>query len=250
MHQPLVVAAAGFPRVDKVLNRINVILPAAVGEVVIAAANRAVVDIARSVNRLDVVIAAAHSRASDFARAIGEVCADDYVIVTCVIVEVMARSPGEARPAAAVVAVLDFNDVGFALKALKPGFGSGVAVVPICDDTVHRARVVKALDFVDSRRFSRNGNRLTYGVSSALVHNFVIDDVVACRVRGERLVVRERDGYSAVGNRFRGFNRFHGCAARDKLGSGHGDCRADDCSTRKRLCPEIGKRFHFYFQSA
>ena len=82
VHQPATEShVPGFPRIYKVRNRISVILPAIVSYVIIAAVNIAVVDVAGRVDRLDMVIAAAHNRAKHFTLAIGEVRANDYVVV-------------------------------------------------------------------------------------------------------------------------------------------------------------------------
>ena len=146
--------------------------------------------------------------------------------------ELVARRPGEAGPTAAVFTVLDFNDVGFTLKALKPGLGSGIAVVPICDDTVHRARVVKALDFVDSRRVALDNYILRDLVISAVVRERIAHFVNSGISRGEGLAVGKVNRRAAIGYACRAVGGSEFISFRDKLRAGNGD--------RATLCRRAG----------
>ena len=124
---------------------------------VIAAVDVAVVDVAGGVNRLDVIVAAAHDRTGNLALAVGKVRADDYVIIAFVMLELVARRPGEARPTAAALGVVELDHAALALKAFEPADFGGGAVAPQRSRAFKSLNAVVALDFVFLRRVANDG---------------------------------------------------------------------------------------------
>ena len=179
VHQPAPEGhVARFPRVDEVLDRVSVVLPAVVSHVVIAAVHRAVMNVAGRVDRLDVVIAAAHYRAGDLACAVRKVRANDDIVVGRVVVEVVTRYPGETRPTAAALGVVELDNAALALEVLEPGDLGGRAVAPQRSRSIQRFYAVVTLDLVVRRGvandseydrlfefFSVYRSDVTYGVS-------------------------------------------------------------------------------------
>ena len=199
---------------------------------VIAAVDVAVVDVARRVNRLDVIVAAAHYRAEHFALALGEVRADYDIVVFGVIVESVTRHPGETRPTPAVVGVVEFDYAVFALEVFEPGLGNGGAVFPARGYILYRAGIVKALDFVDSRRVALDNYILRDLVISAVVRERIAHFVSSGISRGEGLAVGKVNRRAAIGYACRAVGGSEFISFRDKLRAGNGD--------RAALCRRAG----------
>ena len=190
---------------------------------VIAAVNIAVVNVAGRVDRFDMVIAAAHNRAKHFAFAIGEIRTNYDIIVLGITIEVMTRNPFQARPAAAVFAVLDLNDIGFALKTLEVRLGSRITVIPVSNNIIYRAPVVETLDLVSRSRAAFDSYRLHCLIISAVVIERISYFVLARLRRGKSLAVRKRDSNVIIGHARSHVGRSDFLAILDQFCAGHDD---------------------------